>query len=57
MYHACDAILHYSKRVEGFVFMKIIDALYNKKEAQELLRKSTPRQVKDKVVEYFEKHF
>jgi hypothetical protein len=57
MYHACDAILHYSKKVEGFSFVKVIDELYNKKNPVEGLRSLLPRQVKDKIVEYFEKHY
>jgi hypothetical protein len=57
MYHACDAILHYSKKVEGFSFSKVIDELYNKKNPVENLAKMDSRHVKERVVEYFEKHY
>jgi hypothetical protein len=53
MYHACDAILHYSKKVEGFSFGKVIDELYNKKNPVENLAKMDSRHVKERVVEYF----
>ncbi len=57
MYHACDAILHYSRRAEGFSFGKVIDELYNKKNPVETLAKMEARQVKERVAEYFDKHY
>lgn len=56
LYHACDTIMYYGRRIEGFSFMKVLGEIYPRENVQEELKTKTPREVREKIVAYFDRN-